>query len=325
MKTFLGKVVALSATLAVAPAIARPDEYAATGPQLAQAPEYADPYAAEPYPAEQYPGEQYAGEPYAAEPAEAPPSESPPPPVDEMQAPAQQAAPQGQWVYTEQYGWVWMPYGSAYTYLPPDGGTPNMYLYYPSVGWCWVVAPWVWGFGPMPFFGSLGTWHFGWYGHGFGHWYGFRGGYAGWRGRGYWQGGRWNGTRATFPAPSRGGYAPRGYAPRYAPGGHAPRATGPWNARPAPSRGGQAFVPRGTFGAPNRGYSAGPRGGPVVAPRGGFASRGGFGGHPGAPSGGYSGGGRGGGSHPGGGHAGGGHTGGGHAGGGRSGGHGGHR
>ncbi len=38
-----------------------------------------------------------------------------------------------------------MPYRHSYVYLPPDGSTPNMYVYYPTVGWCWMVAPWIWG------------------------------------------------------------------------------------------------------------------------------------------------------------------------------------
>ena len=87
-----------------------------------------------------------------------------------------------------------------------------MYVYYPAVGWCWVVAPWLWGFGPMPFFGIYGPWHFGWYGHGYGHWYGFAGHYgnAGWGGRGYWHGGQWHGynrVSSGHPAsPHQGGY-----------------------------------------------------------------------------------------------------------------------
>src|SRR5512142_781827 len=34
----------------------------------------------------------------------------------------------GQWVYTEQYGWVWLPYERAYTYVAPEG-YPYMYMY----------------------------------------------------------------------------------------------------------------------------------------------------------------------------------------------------
>jgi hypothetical protein len=47
------------------------------------------------------------------------------------------------------------PYGDAYSYVPPGGcGEPYEYIYYPSYGWTWVVAPWVWSFGPWPHFGS---------------------------------------------------------------------------------------------------------------------------------------------------------------------------
>ena len=78
-----------------------------------------------------------------------------------------QTAPPGQWVYTQQYGWVWMPYGDAYSYVPPDGeGEPYEYVYYPSYGWNWVVAPWIWGYGAWPHFGVYGPGRFGWYGHG---------------------------------------------------------------------------------------------------------------------------------------------------------------
>jgi hypothetical protein len=103
------------------------------------------------------------------------------------------AASDGQWVYTEQYGWVWMPYGDKFTHVPPDGGVPNMYVYYPEAGWCWVIAPWLWGWGPRPYFGMLGPGFYGWWGVGLGRWFGFAGPYRhlGWEHRGYWGGGRW--------------------------------------------------------------------------------------------------------------------------------------
>jgi hypothetical protein len=49
--------------------------------------------------------------------------------------------------YTE-HGWVWMPYGNAYTYVPPDDSARTWRVYHPAVGWSWVVAPRVWGWGP---------------------------------------------------------------------------------------------------------------------------------------------------------------------------------
>ena len=106
-----------------------------------------------------------------------PPEEAPPPPVATAPAPAT-----GQWVYTSQYGWVWMPYGAAYTYLPA-GAYPDMYVFIPAYGWRWTVAPWVWGIGPRPYFGVYGFARYPWYGHGFGRWYGFHGGPV-WAGRG---------------------------------------------------------------------------------------------------------------------------------------------
>jgi len=87
----------------------------------------------------------------------------------------------GQWVYTAQYGWVWMPYAASYTYLAADA-YPDMYLYVAAYGWRWVVAPWVWGIGPRPYFGVYGSARYPWYGRGYGRWYGFRGGPV-WAGR----------------------------------------------------------------------------------------------------------------------------------------------
>jgi hypothetical protein len=55
----------------------------------------------------------------------APPLQPPAPPVQaegqaqpQMQQPAggTPAAGGGQWVYTSEYGWIWMPYGNQYTY-----------------------------------------------------------------------------------------------------------------------------------------------------------------------------------------------------------------
>ena len=53
----------------------------------------------------------------------------------------------------------------TYTWVPADGwGEPYMYVYYPSFGgWTWVAAPWVWGFGPWPYFGAYGAFGFDWY------------------------------------------------------------------------------------------------------------------------------------------------------------------
>jgi hypothetical protein len=172
-----------------------------------------------------------------------PPDVTPGPPITEpaqpqqapaplvQQAPVPPPSPSGQWVYTSQYGWIWMPYGEAYTYAPAGGAAPDMYVYYPAFGWTWVVAPWVWGLGPRPYFGVYGWTRFAWYGRGFGRWYGFGPRYLGWGARGYWAGGRWIAPHAAYPhvapnfayphgAPHYG--APHYAAPHYA----APHASG---------------------------------------------------------------------------------------------------
>jgi hypothetical protein len=118
------------------------------------------------------------------------------PPSEAMNQPA---LPEGQWVFTNQYGWVWMPYAQTYTFVPNDG-YPAMYLYGPRLGWRWVVAPWVFGWGPQPYWGLRGRGHFGWYAH---PWFAHRefrggGGYAG--------GARWHGG-GRVAAPRYGGHA----------------------------------------------------------------------------------------------------------------------
>ncbi len=107
-----------------------------------------------------------------------------------MQSQAQPQGPQpgggapgqgaGQWVYTSEYGWIWMPYGNQYTYEgSPSDAYPYAYAYYPGSGWMWLAAPWVWGWGAYPYFGVRGPMGFGWYtglfhaGYGWGS---FRGG-----------------------------------------------------------------------------------------------------------------------------------------------------
>jgi hypothetical protein len=137
----------------------------------------------------------------------APPAQLPPPPQQEIQsAPpqqgpdvAQQAPAEGQWTYTAQYGWVWLPYGDQYTYAPTQTGVyPSEYVYYPSYGWTWLAAPWVFGWGAAPYWGVYGAGHFGWYN---------RLSAGGWRG--------YNGVYGYRPAyGARAGYGPavQGYA-----------------------------------------------------------------------------------------------------------------
>jgi hypothetical protein len=104
-------------------------------------------------------------------------------------SPPATAAPQqtGQWVYTNQYGWVWMPYGQQYVDEGTSGASsPYQYVYCVGVGWSWVAAPWLWGWGAYPYFGVWGPSHFSWYrglyraGYGWGR---YRGGAP--RGGGY--------------------------------------------------------------------------------------------------------------------------------------------
>jgi len=119
----------------------------------------------------------------------------------------------GQWVYTGQYGWVWMPYGQQYVDEGIYGAaSPYQYVYGVGIGWSWVAAPWLWGWGPYPYFGIWGPLHFGWYrglyraGYGWGR---YRGGFprGGYYTRGYGRGGGvYHATR-----PVGGGYFPRSY------------------------------------------------------------------------------------------------------------------
>jgi hypothetical protein len=108
-------------------------------------------------------------------PAEAPPPPAvrlPPPPTQPDQvnaepppeAPAGQP-PDGQWTFTQQYGWVWTPYAQNYTYVAPDGGTAFTYAYYPNYGWRWLPSPWVLGWGPRPYWGRYGNARFAWSAH----------------------------------------------------------------------------------------------------------------------------------------------------------------
>jgi hypothetical protein len=171
----------------------------------------------------------------AAQPAAPMPNQSPPAPPQQVPSPpapaqpvpaaasaANQAQGAGQWVYTAEYGWLWMPYGSQYTHESADTGIdPDEYAYEPAVGWTWLSAPWLWGWGAAPYYGAYGPWHYPWYG---------RLAY-GWRHPGYGNGlGVGRGYRGSYGVhPGFGGYRPtlggaaggyRGYVPRFGrPGG----------------------------------------------------------------------------------------------------------
>ncbi len=67
------------------------------------------------------------------------------PPPGEAAPPAAQwtySYPTGQWVYTSDNGWVWVPADAAPTVVE---GVPYAYLYTPAYGWTWYVSPWGWG------------------------------------------------------------------------------------------------------------------------------------------------------------------------------------
>jgi hypothetical protein len=153
-----------------------------------------------------------------------------------MPAPTQQppaagaGVPDGQWVYTSQYGWVWMPYGNSFTSSPADATVPFMYVYGPAFGWAWVGAPWVWGYGPGLYFSvgfRVGYPFYAFYGHPYFYGVHYRPFFYGGR---YWYGhapwGGWGGYR----------YGPRVWGGA----GPAPRAWGGAGPAPAPHAAGVA-------------------------------------------------------------------------------------
>jgi hypothetical protein len=112
-------------------------------------------------------------QPPTAAPTSQPPPPPPPtaptaqpiePPADATSAPPPSAKVAGEWVYTTQYGWVWMPYDQQYTHVIEDSGTAYEFVFYPGFGWRWVLAPWVFGIGPQPHF-VHGPVRFAWYAH----------------------------------------------------------------------------------------------------------------------------------------------------------------
>ena len=133
-----------------------------------------------------------------------PPTNVPPPPNSDgqsyqqqpqQQAPMQGGAPQGQYVYTQQYGWVYAPYEQNYTYVDPNASAAQMYIYRPSIGWGWYVAPWVLGVGARPYWGAWGPNRYSWYAHPWFH--------TGVYGGGRYYGPRWGGAHYNVYAPRR--------------------------------------------------------------------------------------------------------------------------
>jgi hypothetical protein len=178
-----------------------------------------------------------------------PPTQAPAtPPAAPRADIAASAVPPGQWVYTAQYGWVWMPYDGSYTYAPHDGwGDPYMYMYASGYGWGWLAAPWIWGWGPWPAFGVGGPGLYAWYGWGwwrqpwrYGPGY-YPGHYGPYRSVPFRPGGAPYGAYRGYGAYGAYGARPgfRPGAPYYgAPGGMRPGAVAPAPGHaPAPRRG----------------------------------------------------------------------------------------
>ncbi|MFT3913051.1 MAG: hypothetical protein QM704_02860 [Anaeromyxobacteraceae bacterium] len=167
--------------------------------------------------------------PEPAPPATSAPADAPPPPPAQppavpeaapAPAPAAPAPAVGRWVYTAQYGWLWMPYEPQYYAIPGDPQLfPSAFVFYPAYGWRWVVAPWVYGYGPQPYWGPGGVVAFSWWSR---PWF---------RVGGYWGWGAYRGW-----GPYRGWMGPRRWGPRG--WSHAPAyyRTGVGEHRPAPVR-----------------------------------------------------------------------------------------
>ncbi len=106
----IAKVLAVSQALLFLPVQARSADDSPARAASAQEPAPMSPYAAP-----------EAVPPAGSQPAQPPPAPPSPAPAPQAQGQPSQSALQGQWVYTQQYGWVWMPYGDDYTYAPPGG------------------------------------------------------------------------------------------------------------------------------------------------------------------------------------------------------------
>ena len=110
----------------------------------------------------------------AVQPPDAPPTVQPPPPsytppppevaTNPPPPPPPSDRPQGEWVYTRQYGWVWAPYDRSYTVVNDSTWLAYEYVWRPRFGWRWLAAPWVFGIGPRPYF-VHGPLLFHWYAH----------------------------------------------------------------------------------------------------------------------------------------------------------------
>lgn len=99
------------------------------------------------------------------------PTAAPAPPVLQQQqqpttpptSPPTPEVPAGQWVFTQQYGWVYAPYAQAYTYVPADTAYAQSYVWRVGLGWAWLASPWVFSMGPRPYWGNYGPRYYAWH------------------------------------------------------------------------------------------------------------------------------------------------------------------
>ena len=208
MKTTLQALVAVS-FLYAGTALAQEEGQYEDAPEATQAPTTGAPNQLPPAPPAN------PGYPAQAQQQQQAPQAVAPPPQQGVQAPAS-----GQWTYTNQYGWVYLPYAQNYTYVAPDGGTAYTYAWYPTYGWRWIDSPWVLGWGPSPYWGSYGYSRFAWNVHPWFHVGIYRGGYGYHNGYGYHTYGGYHGGYRTYGGGYRGGTVYHGGAAIRAGSGH---------------------------------------------------------------------------------------------------------
>jgi len=142
-------------------------------------------------------------QPPAALPQPAPAEAPPPQVVVEAQQPVASA---GEWVYTAQSGYIWVPTGTTTQVIE---GVPSAYFYTPAYGWTWYASPW--GMGPFAYGAWVARpWPYGIRAWGPGGW---RAGGVGFRGVGgtYGGAGHYYGAGGVRYAHTAGGHFGRGF------------------------------------------------------------------------------------------------------------------
>ncbi len=127
----------------------------------AQTPMLDDPSASVPLPTTPQPTDKPT--PTAAPTPPAPPQQTQPTPPAAPTTPPTTEVPAGQWVYTQQYGWVYAPYAQAYTYVAPDAAVAQSYVWRVGIGWGWLLSPWIFSIGPRPYWGAYGPRYYAWH------------------------------------------------------------------------------------------------------------------------------------------------------------------